>query len=276
MRPIVISATLVIIAPLSASLGACDKNLSWSFDSNAEAGPHHNSAPTATASASPSADGNGGGGGQPFAATATSTPDTWKRYELRGIQLGMSRKHLKGIGFTCGERANSRCYKIMDARCKTGVCKLKTDESFGDQWFELNGNKASLDYMTCATTETDAALVYECRLQVSPRQLLTNDSALGKALIGKYGLYVQKDDPQQGDPEGGGRMLWWNPDVGNNGPEINADCNSEIDAMSQKPLEHQCKITVSDDGIQKMERDKQAERDQQKMRANQPTTAPGL
>jgi hypothetical protein len=46
--------------------------------------------------------------------------------------------------------------------------------------------------------------------------------------------------------------------------------------MSQKPLEHQCKITVSDDGIQKMERDKQAERDQQKMRANQPTTAPGL
>jgi hypothetical protein len=275
MRPSVISAALVIIAPFAASLGACDKNLNWSFDSNAQAGSPHGGGGTPAVGSSPRTDASGGGG-QPFAATATSTPDTWKRYELRGIQLGMSRKQLRGMGFTCGERANSRCYKIMDDRCKQGVCKLKTDDTFGDQWFELNGSKATLDYMTCATTETDAALIYECRLQVSPRQLLTADSTLGKALIGKYGMYVQKDDPQDGDPEGGGRMLWWNTESGNNGPEINADCSSMIDGMSGKPLEHQCKITVSDEGIRKMEQEKQAERDQQKMRASQPTTAPSL
>jgi hypothetical protein len=267
--------SLFVMAFVAASLGACDKNLSWSLG-GAPSAAGGGGGGGGGGMASPAGGGGGGGGDRPFAATATTGPDTWKRYDLRGIQMGMSRKQLKQLGFTCGERANSRCYKIMDARCKTGVCKLQEDATFGDQWFELNGNKTALDYMTCATTETDAALVYNCRLQVSPRQLVTADSALGKALIGKYGMYVEKTDPSQGDPEGGGRLLWWNPDIGNVGPMIDADCTSSIDGMSGKPLEHQCKITVSDDGIQKMEREKQAERDQQKMRASQPTTAPSL
>jgi len=211
-----------------------------------------------------------------FAKNATSGPDTWKRYELRGIRLGTPRKKLKSMGWTCGERANQRCWKLVDERCKKGVCKFKEDTTFGDQWFELNGNKATLDYMTCATTETTSALVYECRLQIGPRQILAPDSTLGKALIAKYGEPVEKWEPEQSDPEGGGRLLWWNPDLGNNGPQIDADCTSSVDAMTNKPLEHQCKIRVEDDGVMKMEREKQEELDAQKKQASQPTKAPAL
>jgi len=219
---------------------------------------------------------HGGGGNQPFAATATSGPDAWKRYELKGIQLGMSRKQLKDMGFTCGERANQRCWKIIDDRCKTGVCKFKEDVTWGEQWFELNGNKATLDYITCRTTETDAALVDECRLQVSPRQVLAADSTLGKALIAKYGEPVEKTAADTSDPEGGGRLLWWNPELGNNGPEVDADCTSEIEAVSGKYLQKQCRITVSDDGVRKMALEKQADIDAQRKKAAQPTTAPQL
>lgn len=221
--------------------------------------------------ATTSGGGHAGGGNEPYAATATSGPEVWKRYDLRGIQLGMSRKHLLDLGFSCGERANQRCFKVMDARCKTAVCKFKEDKTFGDQWFELNGNKTALDYMTCATTESAAALVYQCRLQINPRQILAPDSTLGKALIAKYGMYVEKTDPESSDPEGGGRLLWWNPELGNNGPKVDADCTSEIDGMTGKPLEHQCKIDIEDDGLLKMEREKQEELDANKKRAAQPT-----
>src|SRR6185312_6915144 len=121
---------------------------------------------------------------EPFAATAVSGPETWKKYDVRGIALAMSRKDLVKKGFKCGKRANSRCYKLMDKRCDKGRCELKED-AFG-QWFELNGAKTQLDYMTCATTETDSALVYDCRLKFGPRQVADGSSALGKALIAKY------------------------------------------------------------------------------------------
>src|SRR5258705_2582731 len=86
-----------------------------------------------------------------FAKTALSGPESWKRYEVRGVQLGTSRKALIARGFTCGKRANQRCFKLVDKRCQKGRCEFKED-AFG-QWFELNGAKAPLDYMTCATTE---------------------------------------------------------------------------------------------------------------------------
>jgi len=177
----------------------------------------------------------------------------------------MSRKQLVGMGFTCGEQPSQRCYKIMDDRCKTGTCKLKKDEWMSEQWFELNGTKTSLEYITCATTETDAALVWDCRLQVA-RQLLSTDSALGKALIGKYGMYTQQANGQPNDHVGGGQMWWANA---KGGPSIWADCDN-----SSEP--EQCKITITDYGIRTMEQEKQTERDQQRLHASQPTTAPGL
>lgn len=205
---------------------------------------------------------------EPFAATATSGPDAWKKYDVRGIELGQSRKELVKKGFTCGKRANSRCYKIMDKRCDKGRCELKED-AFG-QWFELNGNKTELDYMSCATTETDAALIYDLRLVFGPRQLLAPDSTLGKALIAKYGEATQVEEGSKEDKVGGGRMLWWNNSIGSNGPNVIVECNG---TNLEGPT---CTLTANDEGIRSMERSKQEEIDAKKKRANQPKTAPAL
>lgn len=218
---------------------------------------------TTSTAATPATGGNAAGSGP------VSGPAIWKQWAVRGIQLGSTRAQLAAAGFTCGKRASSRCYKLMDKRCDTGLCELRED-AFG-QWFELNGAKTALDYMTCATTETDAALVYDIRLQFSPRQLLAIDSTLGKAMIAKYGQPSSHDEPPSGDPNGGGRMIWWNPELGNNGPEIIADCNAPNNAPGG-----QCSLDVEDDGIRVAERARQEQIDKQRMQARQPKAAPDL
>ena len=205
---------------------------------------------------------------EPFAATAPSSPETWKKYDVRGIQLGMSRKELVKKGFTCGSRANSRCFKIMDKRCDKARCKLAED-AFG-QWFEVNGVKTDLDYMSVATTESDAALAYDIRLVFGPRQLAAADSTLGKALIAKYGEATSIEEGNREDKVGGGRMLWWNAANGSNAPNIVVECNG---TNSQGP---QCVLTASDGGVQAAERSRQEELDEKKKRANQPKVAPQL
>jgi hypothetical protein len=207
-----------------------------------------------------------------FARTAVGGPDTWKRYELRGIELGMSRKALLAKGFKCGPYPGSRCWKLVDDRCKKARCELKEDAF--DQWFELNGAKMDLDYMTCATTDSDAALVYEIRLQVAPRQLVTPASALGKALIKKYGDPTDVMEPASDDPQGGGRLIWWNPEITSDGPSVTADCTSPL--TSQGYTRRQCILTVSDSGIIRTERVHQEEIIKQKMLKKQPKEAPSL
>jgi hypothetical protein len=128
----------------------------------------------------------------------------------------------------------------------------------------------------CSTTTTDAALAFDCTLKISPRQLLTAESALGKALIAKYGMFVQKNDPVKDDPLGGGELFWLNSALGYQGPMIDASCSSEFEPLTGVPSEHQCRIHLVDQGIRKMEEAKQADRDQEKMKANQPKTAPSL
>jgi hypothetical protein len=202
----------------------------------------------------------------PFAKTAVSGPETWKRYAVRGVELGTPRTALKAKGFTCGKRANSRCYKVVDDRCKKGRCELKED-AFG-QWFELNGAKTALDYISIATTETDSALAYDIRYVFGPRQLLTEDSPLGKALIAKYGEPTKVEDAESSDKEGGGRMLWWNDEVGNNGPNIIVDCSTLADKT--------CTLEAEDYGIASVERSKQDELDDKRKRAAAPSKAPEL
>lgn len=201
-----------------------------------------------------------------FAKTAVSGPETWKRYVVRGLELGTPRKTLAKQGFTCGKLPNQRCFKVVDDRCKKGRCEFKED-AFG-QWFELNGAKTDLDYLTIATTETDSALAYDIKYSFGPRQLLTEDSTLGKALIAKYGSPTKVEEGGSDDKVGGGRMLWWNDDVGNNGPNIIVDCSNYG--------EKKCMLEAEDYGIQSVERSKQEERDEQKKRAAQPTKAPEL
>jgi hypothetical protein len=41
-----------------------------------------------------------------------------------------------------------------------------------------------------------------------PRQVLAPDTALGKALIAKYGTPVKVEEPEKEDKVGGGRIIW--------------------------------------------------------------------
>jgi hypothetical protein len=256
----------IVAVGLLGALTAC----SWSMSSSGLLGSHSSesssSGPAASGTSGNLASGTSGG---PAASGPVSGPEIWKKWAVRGIELSMPRSQLVKQGFTCGKRANSRCYKLMDKRCETGLCQFKED-AFG-QWFELNGAKTQLDFMTCATTETDSALIYDIRLYFSPRQLLTLDSTLGKAMIGKYGQPSSHDEPSTGDPNGGGRMIWWNPEIGNNGPEIIADCNNANNAPGG-----QCQLEVEDYGLVAMERAKQEQIDKQRMLHSQPKSAPEL
>jgi hypothetical protein len=206
---------------------------------------------------------------EPFAATATSGPEAWKKYDVRGVQLGMKRVELVKKGFTCGKTANSRCWKIMDKRCDGHAkCEVKTD-AFGS-WFEVNGVKTQVDYVSCATTESDAALVYDIHYSFGPRQMLTSDSTLGKALQAKYGDSTSVEEGANNDKVGGGRMLWWNSEIGSNGPNVIVECNG---TNGEGP---QCTLSAGDNGIQAMERSKQEDIDAKRKKAAQPKTAPAL
>src|SRR3954468_23624781 len=125
--------------------------------------------------------------------------------------------------------------------------------------------------MTVGTSETDAARIYDIKLYFGPRQLLTSDSTLGKALIGKYGSPTEESEPSSDDPNGGGRWGFWNADVGNNGPNIVADCN----APNNEPG-GMCSLDVEDWGVVAVDKARQEERDKQKVRAAQPAVAPDL
>jgi|HubBroStandDraft_6_1064221.scaffolds.fasta_scaffold34058_3 hypothetical protein len=208
-----------------------------------------------SAGASPAADSGGN----------VSGPATWARYDVRGVQLNMTLAQFKAKGFRCREPGREHsCYKLIDKRCDTGRCVVKQDEI--DQWFELNGAKTDLEYVTCQVTDTDAGRCFEIHYAFAPRQLLTPNSTLGKALIAKYGPASSNEDPPQGDPKGGGRMIW--SSTQSYGPEIIATCNgNELG---------QCSIQVDDYSLRTNEQQNQAEIDKQKMLKNQPTQAPQL
>jgi hypothetical protein len=215
--------------------------------------------------------GGGGGGGESPGSDIANSPATWKRFEVRGVQLGAPRTALEKTGFVCAGK-KSRCYKVVDKRCEQGTCLFKEDKLWGEQWFELNGVKTELEFITCAFTDTDSALAYDCTYKFGPRQLLTEDSTLGKALIKKYGAPTDIDQPSNpDDPVGGGRFRWANKDE-SRAPQMNIDC--EESAQGRKDAH--CRMFLSCDGILSSERDKQQTINEQRRRDRQPVAAPEL
>jgi hypothetical protein len=128
----------------------------------------------------------------------------------------------------------------MDPRCDGHKCDVHSD-AFG-QWWEVDGLKTTLDYMSIATTETDAALAYDIHLAFGPRQPLDRDSTLGKALQAKYGDSTSVEEGANNDKVGGGRMLWWNSEIGSNGPNVIVECNG---TNGEGP---QCTLSAGDNG----------------------------
>jgi len=244
------------LACLLTAIAAC----SYSLQTSAGAGPHlggHSSASPASSSS-----------GATSAGGVPSSPETWNRWEVRGLKLGMPRTAVVAKGYTCGKSPRSSCYKFVDKRCEGHKCVLKQDMM--GQWFELDGVRTKLDFITCDFTESDSALVYRIYLKFSPRQLLTPESTLGKALIKKYGPTSGYDAPSDADPDGGGRMTFG--DMGHTyTPNIIADCNSPNDEAGG-----QCSLQVDDFAIEQTEKSKQEDIDKQNRQSRQPTTAPDL
>jgi hypothetical protein len=132
-----------LLCILVGALAAC--SLTSSLHAGSSLGGSSSSGPSARQdSSAPSVmSGDGGASSHGSGDGPQSNPETWKKWAVRGIELGMPRSALVAKGFTCGKRANSRCYKLMDKRCETGSCEFRED-AFG-QWFELNGAKTDLD-----------------------------------------------------------------------------------------------------------------------------------
>ncbi len=252
--PIAMKLQLVCVM----TIAACSYSLQTS------AGSGHRSGGTA----SPSSSGTSSSGSSDSSGAVPSSPATWKRWEVRGIQLGMPRTAVVAKGYTCGKKPRSSCYLFVDKRCKTGKCVVREDMM--GQWFEVDGVKAQLDFITCDFTDSDSALVYRIYYKFAPRQLLTPESTLGKTMIAKYGPTSGFDEPSNEDTDGGGRMTFG--DMGHTDtPQIIADCNSPNNVPGG-----QCSLQVEDYTINSTERSKQEDIDKQNRRARQPTTAPDL
>ncbi|HEY0253947.1 MAG TPA: hypothetical protein VGC41_20595, partial [Kofleriaceae bacterium] len=161
-----------------------------------------------------------------------------------------------------------------DDRCKKSGARCVVKEDAFDQWFELNGAKTSLEYISCATTESDSALVYSCVYQF-PRQVLAPDQGVGKALIAKYGEPTHTDEPDRGDKVGGGRMNWSNEELGSNAPELSVDCTGADHGDGNGPTGAMCTVQLDDYAISKNERERQLDIDDKRKR-QAPATAPSL
>jgi hypothetical protein len=245
---------------LITSIAACN----YSLHTSGRLGPRTGGQSSASPESSESSESSGSNS----ARAVPSGPATWNRWEVRGLRLGMPRSAVVAQGYTCGKQPRSSCYKFLDKRCKTGKCELKHDMM--NSWFVLDGVETKLDFITCDFTDSDSALVYRIYYGFAPRQLLTPESTLGKALIEKYGPTSGVDEPSQGDHQGGGRMTFG--DMGHSdAPNIIADCNSPNDEPGG-----QCHLQVDDFTIQTVERSKQQQIDKQTRQASQPTTAPDL
>jgi len=194
----------------------------------------------------------------------------WKRYAVRGVELDMPMKQLKG--FTCPAKLNYpiECYQIVDARCKGGNCTAANPTGSGFIT-KLNHMEADLDLVVVYLTDTDEHRVYQIQYFFGPRQPLAKDTNLGKALIAKYGqpmTIVNEVDAH--DPLGGGRIQW-RATEDYKGPEVDADCLPVYNASNPDVAAgKQCKIYVKDDDILGAEREKQKDIDLKHVKSNQP------
>jgi hypothetical protein len=248
--------TLALAAALAVCGSACKLQI-----------PGVNTSGSASSGGASSGGSSGGGGGG--SSAIANTPETWKRFEIRGVQLGMPMASLKD--FTCTDRAKrheyaANCYKLTDARCKQGNCVLKQDAM--GQWWEIDGVKEDPEIVVVTLTDSDDGLIYQIRLKIGPRQLLDKDTTLGKAMIAKYGEPTESDPTFGKDQNGGGRMRWFNSDHFGDYPNFEVDCESNYKDF--------CHVTAEAGAILENARSKQKVIDEKRLRDKQPTTAPQL
>jgi hypothetical protein len=219
--------------------------------------------------------------------TASADASDWKRFAVKDIKLGDHLSELVKKGFkTCKHPSPAPRYiLILDPRCsaKSGdKCTVDDKEvdvcmPFFNGRPALRGHLDELEHIAVTLTNSlEGSPIADPRVDeidyYFPRQLLTEDSALGKMLVAKYGPRCT-DDPScysdgrdEHDPKGGGRMVFTGK-AGQRGARVSVLCDgSEINGH----VTTQCWMVAEDPGILTADRAQQTELDMKKGASDQP------
>jgi len=168
----------------------------------------------------------------------------WKRFSVKDVKLGDHLSDLVKKGFkTCKNPDSSPRYiLILDKRCdpKSGnTCKLD-DKGVDFCMPFINGKPANrgmeneVEHISVRVSFSvdgppiDDPRVYEIDYYF-PRQLLTENSPLGKSLTATYGKHCNDssscyiDGAEEHDPAGGGTMVFTGSE-GQRGPRVTVTC----------------------------------------------------
>ena len=201
----------------------------------------------------------------------------WKKFTVRDVSLGT--EFYKASGFTCGPDPASRgfttyrhtCVKFLDERCKGRSSKIShvrvaadvpagqgcfMDEGSGGTYLDRKFMSPPLSSLSIVATDTSAPVIYEINYTFA-RDVVTDDSNLGKALLKKYGKPTNFDPPT--------RMMWTADDV-----STQVSCGG-----TEGPSGDYCSLQVSDTGLLDSERSIQKQHDEVQQKHDAPA-APQL
>jgi hypothetical protein len=125
------------------------------------------------------------------------------------------------------------------------------DEGSGGTYLDRKLTSPPLSYVSVVVTDTSAPVVYEVNYTFA-KDVLTDDSNLGKALIAKFGK------PTSTNPPIG--MSWTAGDV-----RLSAGCGT-----TEGPTGEYCSLQVSDTALLDSERSIQKELDDAQVKKNAP------
>jgi hypothetical protein len=188
---------------------------------------------------------------EPATGSYPEKDDVWKRFAIKDVKLGTELSKLKKAGFTCDhEDFRPACVLFLDPKCKGRPSKINpanvsSQVPAGQSCF-LNSNPGSgfgatyldrklttLSHVVIEGTHSNVPRVDEITYRF-PKDVLTEDSNLGKALIAKYGKPNRADPPTS--------MTWTTTTAPN--IILSAMCEAQSD---------DCRLTVSDDDFRTAE-----------------------
>ncbi|MBL8933817.1 MAG: hypothetical protein JNM69_04640 [Archangium sp.] len=198
--------------------------------------------------------------------------DAWKKFTVLEVSAGA--ELFKVPGFTCGPDPSKEgfstyrrtCVKFLDKRCQgrpTKISHIRTegdlpagqscfmDEGAGSTYLDRKFMSPPLSYISIVGTDTSVPRVYEINYTFA-KDVLTESSSTGKALIAKYGPPDFKNAPIQ--------MSWKKDDM-----NLRAECGA-----TEGPAGEFCSIQVSDDTLLEAERSVQKAFDDEQAAKNGP------
>jgi|HubBroStandDraft_6_1064221.scaffolds.fasta_scaffold56264_3 hypothetical protein len=187
----------------------------------------------------------------PATGTYPEKADVWKRFAIKDVKLGTELSKLKQAGFTCDHQDfRPACVMFLDAKCKGRPTKI-TPANVGSQmpagqscflnsvagsaWGGtfLDRKLVTLSHVVVEGTHSNVPRVDQIIYRF-PKDVLTEDSNLGKALIAKYGKPNRADPPTS--------MTW----------TTTTDPNIILSAMCEAQSDD-CRLEVSDDDFRTAE-----------------------